>query len=508
MEIIKQLVYYLAATVGGVIGLVAAVMLLLGLALSFVLLLQTAGFLRRVPFGYNLRNLVVRWPTTLLTGLAFTLVVGLFTVMLAFVNGMNRLTENSGQAANVMVLSDGAIDEAFSSLGFGDITTIDHWPTVQKDENGEPLTSWEVYIIVNQPIPNAPPGGRQRRFLQMRGLKDPARTGRVHNIDLHPGGSWFSDTGIQPIPGSPTGEQAIEVVLGEGIARELGQDKKKRSLEVGDIFPIAERQWVVVGILNSSGSTFDSEIWAKQQLAGEKFGKASFSTVVLRTADAETARQTVLDLSDHFKSPAVLAQVETEYYEKLTSNNRLFLGAAWFIAAFMVLGGVFGIMNAMFAAISQRQKDIGVMRILGYALADPPVVLPRIAAPYPDGRHARLPAGNAGRRLEHDEHHHEWTGRRQERRAQADRRCASVDVRSAILAGDGQHRRTVAGSVGDARSAAGIGALAVPQCPAKLTCSSGSPLFIRWRKSPLTRRSSRCTSASELPAGKSRPPRM
>jgi ABC-type lipoprotein release transport system permease subunit len=367
MEIVAYIVYLLAAVVAGVIAVVAAVMLLLGLTLSFVLLLQLAGLLRRVPFGYNLRNLVVRWPTTLLTGLAFTFVVGLFTVMLAFVNGMNRLTENSGQAANVMVLSDGAIDEAFSSLGFGDITTIDHWPTVQKDDNGEPLTSWEVYIIVNQPIPNAPPGGRQRRFLQLRGLKDPARTSRVHNIALHPGGAWFSATGIQPLPDSATGEQAIQVVLGEGIARELGPDLGKRSLEIGDIFPIAERQWVVVGILQSSGSTFDSEIWAKQQIAGEKFGKPSFSTVVLRTADAETARQTALDISDKFKSPAVLAQVETEYYEKLTANNRTFLGAAWFIASFMALGGIFGIMNAMFAAISQRQKDIGVMRILGYA---------------------------------------------------------------------------------------------------------------------------------------------
>jgi ABC-type antimicrobial peptide transport system permease subunit len=366
MEIFIQIVYYLAVAIAGLIAAVLAAMLLLGLTLTFVLLLQLLGVLRRVPFGYNLRNLVVRWPTTLLTGLAFTLVVGLFTVMLAFVNGMNRLTQNSGQAANVMVLSDGATDEAFSSLGFGDITTIDQWPTVQKDEDGAPLTSWEVYIIVNQPIPNAPLGGRQRRFLQLRGLKEPARTGRVHNIGLHPGGTWFSEAGIRPLPGSPTGEQAIEAVLGEGIARELGPDQGKRSLEVGDIFPIAERQWVVVGILQSSGSTFDSEIWAKQQVAGEKFGKASFSTVVLRTADAETARQTALDLSDHFKSPAVLAQVETEYFEKLTATNRQFLVTAWVIAFFMALGGVFGIMNTMFAAISQRQKDIGVMRILGY----------------------------------------------------------------------------------------------------------------------------------------------
>jgi putative ABC transport system permease protein len=33
----------------------------------------------------------------------------------------------------------------------------------------------------------------------------------------------------------------------------------------------------------------------------------------------------------------------------------------------MSLGGLFGVMNTMFAAISQRTKDIGVLRLLGFA---------------------------------------------------------------------------------------------------------------------------------------------
>ncbi len=33
----------------------------------------------------------------------------------------------------------------------------------------------------------------------------------------------------------------------------------------------------------------------------------------------------------------------------------------------MSVGGVFGVMNTMFAAISQRLKDIGVLRLLGYS---------------------------------------------------------------------------------------------------------------------------------------------
>ena len=38
-----------------------------------------------------------------------------------------------------------------------------------------------------------------------------------------------------------------------------------------------------------------------------------------------------------------------------------------FITLVMAVGGVFGVMNTMFAAISQRTEDIGVLRVLGYA---------------------------------------------------------------------------------------------------------------------------------------------
>ncbi len=33
----------------------------------------------------------------------------------------------------------------------------------------------------------------------------------------------------------------------------------------------------------------------------------------------------------------------------------------------MAIGGIFGVMNTMFAAIAQRTRDIGVLRILGFA---------------------------------------------------------------------------------------------------------------------------------------------
>ena len=321
----------------------------------------------RVPLKYNLRNLIVRWPTTLLTALAFTLVIALLTVMLAFVNGMYRLTAGSGHPGNVIVLSDGATDELFSNLAYDDRGDVERHPLVLRDEQDRALCTAETYIVVNQPIPGAVAGGRQRRFVQVRGMDDPAMAGRVHGLSLHEGGAWFSPAGVDTVRDGDSEEPVIQAVLGEGIAREFGHDRHRPTLAVGDLFEIGPRKWVVTGILQSAGSTFDSEVWAKRQIVGPMFGKTNYSTIVLRTASAADAEKTAKDLTTNYKKAALQAQTETAYYDKLNGTNQQFLVAIVFVAVVMAVGGVFGVMNTMFAAISARINDIGVLRILGFA---------------------------------------------------------------------------------------------------------------------------------------------
>jgi ABC-type antimicrobial peptide transport system permease subunit len=351
---------------------------LLGLVGFFVVLLVALAVFGKVPISYNIRNLFVRWPITLLVALAFIMVVGLMTVMLAFVNGMYRLTANSGVPGNVMVMADGATDELFSNLpsnqetrklekfltGNTALTEEGERLSIAQNEEGKQLVSYETYIVVNQPIPHSEHSARKRRFLQVRGVEDPVRSGQVHNMPLFPGGQWFSDAGVQDVAGEA--EKAIQCVLGHGIARELGKDFAKPSLEVNDLFEVADRKWIVTGIMQSDGSMFDSEIWAKQSHAGKKFGKENFTTVVLRTPTVEMAEKTAKKLTKEFKATAVQARTEEAYFESLNATNAQFLFAIIFVAVIMAIGGVFGVMNTMFAAISQRTRDIGVMRILGF----------------------------------------------------------------------------------------------------------------------------------------------
>jgi len=341
--------------------------------ITIVVLHAVLLYASKVPLGYNVRSLIVRWRVTAMTALAFTLVVALLVVMLAFVNGMYRLTESSGQPGNVIVMADGATDELFSNLGRGDITQLPYHPDcvprvrrVQHDGKEVPLASWEVYIVVNQPVPT-PAGERQRRrFIQVRGIDEPVLSGMVHGLELYPDGNWFGASGLQKSPQGGNAGDLIQGVLGEGIARDLGRDHGKERLEVGDQFELGGRQWIVAGIMKSLGSTFGSEIWAKRSLVGPMFGKDSYTSLVLRTHDAATAKELGELLSANFKNPAVKAQAEDEYYSKLSATNQQFLYAIVFVAAIMSVGGIFGVMNTMFAAISQRTRDIGVLRIIGF----------------------------------------------------------------------------------------------------------------------------------------------
>lgn len=390
--------------------------------------------LSKVPLSYNFQNLLVRWRTTLLTGLAFTLVLSLLTVMLAFVKGMYVLTQSSGQPRNVLVLAEGSTDEGFSNLGFANVGDIEAQEAVAKDGQ-QPLLSRESYIIVNQPVEASVKGRPERRFLQMRGVDDSQLTGRVHGLPLYPGGSWLSDAGARELP--PQGDSkvpvnAYEVVVGEGIARELGKDRPEamskphlKRMDVGDTFHVNGRTWVIVGVLKSEGSTFDSEVWAKRSIVGPMFGSESYSTLVLQaskgfhrdqraaykaerlakiaeaTAKAEDITKRAVEakaagkefteqadpiptwtepksddqwdaemvkayFNNDYKKASVNAIVETDYFESLNQLNLQFLYAIIFVTIILSVGGVFGVMNTMFAAISQRIKDIGVLRLLGY----------------------------------------------------------------------------------------------------------------------------------------------
>jgi putative ABC transport system permease protein len=294
-----------------------------------------------IPVSYNGRNLLVRWKTTLMTASGFTLVTAAVVLMLAFVNGIQKVCATSGEPENVLVLAKGAHDEVLSSLDRSRLTQVEHADGVAADAAGHPLASRELFLVVDYEDPAT---GKQH-FLQVRGVLPVAY--QVH-------------TQVQVVAGQRFRPNESEVVIGRGLQRSLG-------LQPGDSLALGRKRWKVAGVFASGGSAFESEVWCDlAELAGQFRRQGQCSSVVLRAADAQAA-QSLTERLAQSRTVSVEAQTEPGYYQKQAEQTRTLQKSAWVVAWFMGLAAVFGVMNTMFAAIGQRVKDIAVMRLMGFA---------------------------------------------------------------------------------------------------------------------------------------------
>jgi ABC-type lipoprotein release transport system permease subunit len=360
----------------------------------------------KVPLAYNFRYLWVRRRDTALTAVAFTVVVALVVVLLAFVNGMYKLNESTGVPGNVLVMSEGSTDELFSNLARGDATNVVN-VRVMADQNGKPLgpggkgvgvgralrnadgslsrlpadtpvdkpgavplASFESYIVMNQAVPTRPNEPPKRRFLQMRAFQEPRVGATVHNIELEPGGRWFTSNAVEPGEKAPDGLEYLQCCAGEGASGLLAEDAGKAQLAVGDTFELGDRWWKVVGLMKTRGTTYGSEIWTGiESPVVRATGKGDkYTTLVLRMADDsdESAKAMAYYLGDGYAEAKLKAFAEPDYYKELTKTNEQFLSAIVLMAGIMAVGGIFGVMNTMFASIAARIKEVGVLRILGF----------------------------------------------------------------------------------------------------------------------------------------------
>ncbi|MBA4066521.1 MAG: hypothetical protein C0501_23015 [Isosphaera sp.] len=360
----------------------------------------------KVPLAYNFRYLWVRKRDTALTALAFTVVVALVVVLLSFVNGMYKLNEGTGVPGNVLVLSEGSTDELFSNLTRGDGQNVER-EAVTADRDGRPvgpggkgvgvargvvgpggvltrlpadapkdlpgavyLASYEAYLVMNQEVPQKPGEPARRRFLQVRAFQDVRVGAAVHAIDLDPGGVWFNENAVDPGPKAPDGLEYLQCCVGEGSAGTLGEDVGKPRLAAGDTFKLGDRFWKVTGVMRTRGTAYGSELWtSSRNQVVDKAGKADkFTTLVLRMADdgADTAKAMAWYLNEGYTQAKLKAFAEPDYYAELTKTNEQFLTAIVLVAVIMAVGGVFGVMNTMFASIAARIREVGVLRVLGF----------------------------------------------------------------------------------------------------------------------------------------------
>ena len=292
-----------------------------------------------IPLSYNLRNLRVRWRSTLATMIGIALVVTVFIFVRALAHGMESTYINTGDERNLIVLRKGSTAESSSQISREEARRIKYLDGVARDEHGEPLASAEIIVLI---LLDRVGGGTAN--VLVRGVSPVA-------LALRPQ--------IRIAEGRLLRPGLHECIVSHRIAERFVHCR------VGESFQSGKTTWHVVGIFDAQQTAYESEIWVDADEARSVFRRDFYGSVLVRpvtTAGAETLKQRML--ADRLLS--VKVQTETEYYRDQTQSAGLFQFLAWFLAIIMTIGAVFAAMNTMYAAVGGRTREIGTLRVLGF----------------------------------------------------------------------------------------------------------------------------------------------
>src|SRR5215467_12319260 len=102
-----------------------------------------------IPIAYNLRNLVVRKTTTIMTALGIALTVAVLLAVMALVNGLQVTLSASGDPLRLMVLRKGSTAELTSNFVRAAFQDLKFKSGIDTRRDGQPLASLEVLTVIN-----------------------------------------------------------------------------------------------------------------------------------------------------------------------------------------------------------------------------------------------------------------------------------------------------------------------------------------------------------------------
>jgi putative ABC transport system permease protein len=298
-----------------------------------------------IPLKYNVRNLRVRWVTTVMTVLGTGLVVWSSCILFGLIDGLQHSLTVSGDPLDLVVLRKGSTTEGNGGFELSKAEQLTTLPGIARDESGMPLVAVE---LLNIPVVERLDGSRTNVIV--RGA-DPASPKLRPNFKI--------------VQGRYFDLSKAECIVSRNISRRF------KGAQLGEVFRVGEKEsYRVVGLFTAGGSAAESEVWVDRKDL-ERFTAygGSVSGVQLRAAtpaDYDKLRKTISD-DTQFK---LHAWREADYYENQSRSGLFLKVAGTLIAVLLTTGAMFAAANTMFAAVSSRTREIGTMRALGFSRFD------------------------------------------------------------------------------------------------------------------------------------------
>jgi len=296
-----------------------------------------------LPLVYNIRSVRERWTSSLVAIVGIAGAVGVFIAMLALARGFQATLVSSGQPDNVIVEPAGADTEMTSALDLDAVHGIENAPYIKR-QGQDALISPEVVVVANLQL-RGPQGGDAN--VEVRGVATRVLSVRdnVHIVQ----GRFFT-------PG------LYEIVVGKHATLAYA------GLELGGTVRIGPGSWKVVGIFDSGGSAFDSEVWADSNVLNANYQRPNnvFQSVTVKLGSASDfdAFQQAVTRNPHLQ---VQALREREYYANQSRTvTTLITVLGGLVALVMGLGAILAALNTMYSAVSERSREIAVLRAIGF----------------------------------------------------------------------------------------------------------------------------------------------
>lgn len=294
-----------------------------------------------LPLSYSLRNLRERPARSAMTIGVIALVVVAVSLLSGLVSSLRRTLVSTGHPENLVVMRKGSDNDGASQLALEVVQAVRFLEGIARDAKGRPLVSPELVV---QPFFHTRGGGREN--VLVRGVEEMALA--VHDD-------------VEIVAGRMLRPSAGEAIVGRAVAgRYVGAT-------LGADLRFGRGRWRVVGIFESRGSSFESEVWVDaRELASDARRTMPYSGIRIRAAgERDIARlERRIDEDPRY---AIQAERESDYYAQQSESAASLNVLVWMIAVLSGIGATFGASNTMYAAVASRTAEIGTLRALGFS---------------------------------------------------------------------------------------------------------------------------------------------
>ncbi len=283
----------------------------------------------------NLRSLPTRLGASLVAVVGVAGVVAVLVAVLSMARGFEQTLASGAAEENVVILRSGSSSELDSGLGGDQVRLIRQAPQLSR-------ASAEVYFMVD--LIKKTTGTSAN--VPFRGVSEDADELR---------GDFELLEGRMFEPGRR------EVIVGAGAADQFD------GLTVGGVLELGSERWDVVGRFSAGGGA-GSELWTDAAVMQAAYRRGNnFSVVFAELVDPAAFEAFRDDLTSDPRL-SVLVQREADYRAGQTQALSTFISVVGYgVAILMALGAIFGALNTMYTAVSDRSREIGTLRALGFA---------------------------------------------------------------------------------------------------------------------------------------------